>query len=185
MISQRRTRPLATLLAAAALLAGTHSAHANDQDLRATTVPATSCQPASDALSSRVVLSNAAWIFNGTSTGTITFYCPLPINGNTESDASLDNDMSIIRVFYRDTDGMGVGAEVTARLAFRSTGLFAVGAPWSSNSSNVVVDTTAFHPLAHDLSANGLYSFIVTLSRTSTDESPAFTGIDFALPQVP
>jgi hypothetical protein len=179
MTSLHKAGPLATLLTLTALLAGAHSARANDPDLRATTVPAAECQPENDTQDARVTLSGGAWTFNSTSTGTITFYCPLPINGNTEFDAFNDNDMTMIRVLYRDTDGMGAGAEVTARLLFRTPGLFSVGAAWSSNSSNVMVDTTAFHPLVHDLFPSVLYSFFVTLSRTSTVDNPAFFGIDF------
>jgi hypothetical protein len=179
MISLHRAGPLATLLTLTALLAGAHSARANDPDVRATTVPATACQPASSADASRVVLANGAWVFNGTATGTILFYCPLPINGNTEFDAFNDNDMTVSRIFYRDTDGMGAGAEVIVRLLFRTPALFAIGAAWSSNSSAVVVDTTAFHPFAHDMPNVALYSFEVRLSRTSTLDNPAFYGIDF------
>jgi hypothetical protein len=179
MISLHRAGPLATLLATTALLAGAHSAHANDPDLRATTIPAAACQPESDAQAARVVLAGSAWTFSGVNTGTITFYCPLPINGNTEFDASNDNDMTAIHVLYRDTDGMGAGAEVTARLLFRTPSLFSVGAAWSSNASNIMVDTTAFHPLVHDLFPSVLYTFAVTLNRTNVVDNPAFFGIDF------
>jgi hypothetical protein len=185
MHSLLRVGRLATLTAAGLLLAGAHGARANDQDLRATTVPATACQPASSAQAAEVVLANGAWAFTGTNTGTITFYCPLPINGNTVSDATDDNDISAFRVYYRDTDGTGSAAEVTARLIFRTTGVGTIGSTWSSNSSNVMTDTMAFQLVTHDMSASAMYSFLVTLSRTSTTESPAFTGIDFANPQVP
>ena len=179
MISLHRAGRLATLLTVGALLAGAHSARANDPDLRATTVPAAECQPESDTQAARVVLSGGAWTFTGVNTGTITFYCPLPINGNTEFDAFNDNDMTMIRVLYRDTDGMGAASEVTARLLFRTPGLFSVGATWSSNTSNVMVDTTAVHPLPHDLFPSVIYFFIVTLNRTNTVDNPAFFGIDF------
>jgi hypothetical protein len=179
MISLHRTGPLATLLTLTALLAGAHSARANDPDVRATTIPATACQPATSADASRAALANGAWFFNGTAIGTLVFYCPLPINGNTEFDASNDNDMTVSRIFYRDTDGMGGGAEIVVRLLFRTPALSAVGAAWSSNSSAVVVDTTAFHPVAHDMPNVALYSFEVRLTRTSTVENPVFYGIDF------
>lgn len=181
MISRNRAGRLSTLLTFGVLLAGAHEAHANDQDLRATTVPATSCQPASSTQAASVVLVSAAWVFSGNNTGTVTFYCPLPVNGNTESNIGDDNDITTFRVFYRDTDGTGTDAEVTARLLYRTTGLFAASSAWSSNASNVMIDTTDFHPAVHDVSNLALYSFVVTLSRTNTTENPAFTGIDFAL----
>lgn len=185
MLRIRNARTLAAIVAAGALLAGARGVRANDQDLRATTVPATSCQPASHSQAAEVQLSNGAWTFTGANTGTITFYCPLPVNGNTESDATNDNDITAFRVYYRDTDGAGGAAQVTARLVFRTTGLFAVGGVWDSNDSNAVDDTTSFHFVNHDLSASALYSFLVTLSRSNNEQSPAFTGIDFALPPVP
>lgn len=179
MISLHRAGRLATLLTIAALLIGAQSAFANDPDVRATTVPASSCQPATSADASRVALVTGGWVFNGTATGTILFYCPLPINGNSEFDAFNDNDMTVSRIFYRDTDGMGAGAEVVVRLLFRNPAPFGIGAAWSSNSSAVVVDTIAGHPLPHDMPNMALYSFEVRLSRTNAVDNPAFFGIDF------
>jgi hypothetical protein len=180
MTSLHRAGRLATLLTIVAFLAGAQSALANHPDLRATTVPATSCQPATNADASRVSLSNGGWIFNSTSAGTITLYCPLPSNGNTMFDASNANNMTTIRFFYLDPDGMGVGSEIKAQLFFRQPLYAAVGAAWSSNSSNVTTATTAFFPLFHFLQFPALYSFEVRMSRATTDDkSPIFYGIDF------
>jgi hypothetical protein len=176
---------LASLATAVALLAGAQAVHANDQDLIATTVPATSCQPASHSQAAEVVLSNAAWVFSGSNTGTVIFYCPLPVNRFTKSDATDDNDILGFRVYYRDTDGMGTDAEVTARLYYRATGLVPVGAEFTSNDNNETDDTKDYQAVAHDVNEAAMYSFVVTLSRTSTAESPAFTGIDFALEPQP
>lgn len=168
---------LAAIVAAVPLLA-------NDQDVRATTVPATACQPATHAMAALVQISNAAWTFAGNATGTVYLYCPLPINGNTVSGAGDDNDISAYRIYYRDSDGTGAAAEVTTRLLYRrSDGLYSGGAAWSSNSNllDTTTNTVVFHLNAHDMTADGVYSFLVTLRRTNTDASAVFSGIDFAL----
>lgn len=172
---------LAAMVAAVPLLA-------NDQDVRATTVPATACQPASLAVAAKMQISNAAWTFAGGATGTVYLYCPLAINGNTVSDASNDNDISAYRIYYRDSDGTGAAAEVTTRLIYRrSDGLYSGGPTWSSNSNvlDTTTNTTAFHDNPHDMTAAGVYSFLVTLRRTNTDQSAVFSGIDFESPPAP
>ena len=172
---------LAAMVAAVPLLA-------NDQDVRATTVPATACQPASLAFAAKMQISNAAWTFAGASTGTVYLYCPLPINGNTVSDASDDNDISTYRIYYRDSDGTGAAAEVTTRLVYRrSDGLYSGGPQWSSNSNplDTTTNTIDFHDNPHDMTAAGVYSFFVTLKRTNTNDSAAFSGIDFENEPVP
>lgn len=175
-----------TALTAAALLMGAQEARANDQDLKATTVPATSCQPATHAQAAEVVLSNAAWVFSGTNTGTVTFYCPLPLNTFTKSDALDDNDISQYRVYYRDTDGMGIVSEVTVQLMYRSeTGLTLVGSEFTSNDSNETDNTVRPHAVIHDVNPEALYSFAVRLSRIGTAHNPAFAGIDFYVEAIP
>jgi len=174
-------------LAALAALAAAAPLRANDQDVRGTTVPATACQPASTASAEKLQLSNAAWVFASGATGTVYLYCPLAINGNTVSDASDDNDASSYRIYYRDSDGTGGAAEVTTRLVYRrADGLYSGGAEWSSNSNllDTEENTIDFQDNPHDLTANGVYSFFVTIARTNVNESPAFSGIDFAPPPV-
>jgi hypothetical protein len=176
---------LATLITTVALLAGAHGALANDQDLIATTVPATSCQPATHAQAALVGLSNAAWVFTGANTGSVNFYCPLPVNRFTKSDATDDNDILGFRVYYRDTDGMADDAEVEARLALRATSLILLGTAFTSNDSNETNDTMGYRAVSHDVNTAAMYSFIVTMRRDNASEDPAFTGIDFALEPVP
>ncbi|WP_413200555.1 hypothetical protein [Nostoc piscinale] len=161
-------------------------ASANDRDILATTVPATACRPNSDSGDASVVISNGAYVFNGSATGTVTLYCPLPINANTISDLTNDNDISTYRVYYRDTDGIGGASEITTRLVYRdSAGLNGVGSTWSSNVSNMTDNRTQFVNLNHSVGSNRLYSFLVTIQRTNTTQNPAFSGIDFAFPPIP
>lgn len=165
-------------------LSGT--ARASDRDMLATTVPATACEPINSSHANEVELSNAAWVFRGANTGTITFYCPVPRNARTLSDATDDNDISAYRIYYRDSDGTGTAARVTARLVYRrADGLFSAGSTWDSNSLAATGNTTAIKANSHDLRFDALYSFLVTLNRTSTQQDPAFSGIDFTFVPVP
>ncbi|OCQ98811.1 hypothetical protein BCD64_22420 [Nostoc sp. MBR 210] len=155
-------------------------ASANDRDITATTIPATACRPNSDSGDASVVISNGAYVFNGSATGTVTLYCPLPINANTLVDFSNDNDISRYRVYYRDTDGIGTASEIKVNLTYRdANGLTPVGGTWSSNGFNIIDNTTRFVDLIHDVGLDRLYSFVVTMQRTNTTQNPAFSGIDF------
>lgn len=168
------------------LVYGSPIAMATDRDLRATTVPATSCTPLDSTQADMVLLSNAAWVFRGTNTGTVTFYCPLSRNAITLSDATDDNDISAYRVYYRDSDGAGSAARVTTRLIYRrADGLYAAGNTWNSNSQSATGNTTRIVANAHDMNADALYSFLVTLQRTNTQQAPAFSGVDFTFVPVP
>lgn len=187
-----------TLISLLAALSPTNSALANDQDVWTTAVPASSCVPANEWLANKVQLSNGAWVFRGSSTGTVIFYCPLALNAYTVSNFSHDNDISRYRVYYRDSDGGMLGgsggfiapqrSRVTARLTFRrANGMYSAGTLWSSDNTgvNATANTTAIKTNAHDVRANALYAFVATLYRANTSQSPAFSGIDFPFPVVP
>lgn len=161
-------------------------ASANDRDVEATTIPASACRPRNDVEDAAVGLSNGAYVFNGSATGTVILYCPLPINRHTISDMTNDNDISTYRVYYRDTDGMGTGAEIETRLHYRdSNGLHAVGTTWSSNESNMTDNTIRYVNLNHNVGFDRLYFFTVIMRRTNTEQDPAFSGIDFASTPIP
>ncbi len=177
---------LVALVALVASLTFSTDVQANDQDVFSTTVPATACQPLNSTYLSRVTLSNAAWVFRGSATGTVFFYCPLPINAFTKANSSWDNDISSFRVYYRDSDGQGSAARVRARLRFRqANGMYQVGPYWDSNAFNPTGNTTRTMSLNHDMRSNALYSFVVIMYRANTSQDPAFSGIDFPFPQIP
>ena len=157
-------------------------AHASDQDLRATTVPATACQPVGPG-ASLIELSplEPAWRFAPMQNGVAMLYCPLPLNNRTVSMAGDDNDINGAgyRVLYRDSDGGGAMSVVTVRLIFR--GPLATnpvpGSAWSSNTSAQVGDAEDNQAFNHDLQ-NALYSFEVRLLRAAGEDT-IFRGIDF------
>jgi hypothetical protein len=170
----------ASVLAVSAALAAAAPLFANDQDLIATTVPATSCQAANPTSDGKLRLVNGSWVFLPNTSGTAHLWCPLPVNMYTVSDASQDNDIQNYRIFYRDE---GPASQVTVRLGYRDTdGLTWTGPEWVSvDGPGNARDT---HTNMHDVVV-GLYSFLVTLTRTGLQEDPAFSGIDFIVEQDP
>jgi hypothetical protein len=184
--------PAAVFLAS---LISTGNALANDRDLWATTVPASACQPRNETDAGKLLLSNGAWVFTGSETGSIVLYCPLPLNAFTLTDFSNDNDITRYRIYYRDTDGGTAGgngglaipqqAYISTRLVYRrSDGLYSAGNLWHSNVTpiNAVANTTAIMNNVHDVQFDALYSFYVVMYRANTSMSPAFSGIDFPSP---
>jgi len=171
-------RNLLALVAWVVLAAARPGASQTHQDLFATTVPASACQPASPIMSDRLSLVNGAWVLNDGFIGVAQLWCPLPVNAYTVSDDSFHNQMIGYRIFYRDSDG-GLGqSQVTVRLGYRTASGFAWAGPlWISNLPQTG-NTTEFHPTSHDLGAN-LYSFYVTMARTNANVEPVFAGIDF------
>ena len=172
---------------AAAAFGSANTVLANDAPLLATTVPASSCAPVDEAQSDKVRLSNGAWVFSGVHTGTVMFYCPLPLNAMDVNNVLQVNDMTTYRVYYRDSDGGGIlnnRAKVTARLIYRKAdGMYSGGSLWSSRftPNNQTDNSTAIKVNNHTLQANALYSFVVTLYRSESEQKPAFSGIDFPL----
>jgi hypothetical protein len=177
------SKSLIAFTASAALFTFPSAAMANDQDVRATTIPASVCQPSGATGEPPAQIVNGAYIIRGNSTGRLTLYCPLSIDANTISDVSNDNDITRYRVCYRDSDGAGNLAEVRAQLHYRGTvggsPQVAVGVPWSSNTNPSMVNTCVSVPLNHDLGANQAYYFIVTIRQNNTVQEPAFGWIDF------
>ncbi|MEG5035200.1 hypothetical protein [Microcoleus sp. AT3-D2] len=179
------------ITALAALFTFPSAAVANDPDVQATTIPASACRPESDTADASVRMVNGAFIFNTNSTGTVRFFCPLPINRLTVSDSSNDNDLTGYRVYYRDTDGTRNLAEITTHLFYRNSNAgssIPVNAAWSSNSPPPIgtaplVNTSFFFDAPnHQFEAFRLYFFVVTMRRNNTNQDPAFSGIDFVVP---
>lgn len=171
--------------AMAAVFAVPSIASANSPDVAATTIPASACRPENDGTDAKVALSNGAYVFTGNSTGTVKFYCPLPITSNTSSGVGY-NSLSRYNVYYRDTDATGNAAQIMAGLYYRTTSLIAVGPTFSSNAinagENLKDDRIQPVDLNHTFGAFRLYFFGVAMTRDNTSQSPAFSGIDFVYP---
>jgi len=169
------------LLATTVALIGVSGfAAANDKDLIATTIPASSCTPVNSKQAEMVFLQNGSWVFRNGVTGGVGFYCPLPLNAYTVSNNTNDNDMTHFRIYYRDTDGKGTAATLTARLKRKLTnGAQLWGTQWNSNNVNVSGQTAQIHPYLHDLAFSAQYVMNVTMGRNNTTQRPIFTGIDF------
>jgi hypothetical protein len=182
-----KSKLILILTTAVALLSfPSHVSAATDIDTQATTIPASACRPSNDSEDAKVRLSNGAYVFNGSATGTVTFYCPLPINGLSISQPQDQNSIAGYRVYYRDSDGARNSASIKTRLIYRDAqGLKGVGTEWISNSNNVTANTAQYINLPHNLGSFRLYAFLVTLSRSNTNLDPAFSGIDFIPPSIP
>lgn len=177
---------LCGLFTATALTMTAGMALANDRDLRAQTVPASSCHPMDRVSLDRLQITNGAWEFKGTATGTVDLWCPLPLNRNTVSDNSDDNDMTSYRVWYRDSDGTLPAARVLVQLTYRQPNgvMNTVGSQFNSNGFTTPFDAAIVHGVNHQLQVNAMYAFRVRLTRTSTIQQPRFSGISFTLPPI-
>lgn len=152
---------------------------ANDQDLVATTIPASACELSNSNQADMVYLSNGSWMFVGNNTGDVSFSCPLPLNAFTVADNTNSNAMTHFRIWYRDTDATGTATELTARLKRRNpNGSTLFGSLWNSNSVNYGGHTVRTHAYNHSLAASGQYHVYVTMARNDPDERPMFSGID-------
>ena len=169
------------------LIAG--AAGANTPDLAHRTVPASACQPLTSAQAAKVKLHNGGWEFDGNNTGAVSFYCPISLNRFYASGLGQGNQITHLRIYYRDSDGTSVAARVTVGLRYRTaTGQFVNPAnlvsplSFNSNAGGGALDTghtSYIHYYPHDLEWDSLYSFYVTLERSSALQNPAFHGADF------
>lgn len=145
-------------------------------------IPASACAPANPNSQSLVRISNGAYTFVPNSTGQATFYCPLPLD--TDVIPRLPpNTQHTAAVFYRDTDGTGNAAFVLVRLQQRDVnGLQDVSNEFTSSSRSETNNTFACIPFNHNFSSSNLYFFRVIMTRSNTNQDPAFSGIIFANP---
>jgi hypothetical protein len=182
-----RITPSSAFSFALLFLAGT--AGANTADLFHRTVPASACHPLTSAQAVKVKLHNGGWEFDGNNIGTVSFYCPISLNRFFASGLGQGNQISQLRIYYRDSDGTSVAARVTVGLRYRTaTGQFVNPAnfvsplTFNSNAVGGALDTghtSYIHNYAHDLQWDALYSFYVTLERNNVMQNPAFHGVDF------
>lgn len=145
-------------------------------------ISASACEPRLESQRALVRLSGAAWVFDGASTGTVALDCP--VHRQSYSDFNPSSMMQRMRVWYRDPDGTGSQAGVTAFLRKRnvidSVGSV-IGATFDSSDHAITTDTRQGVNLAHNASS-AIYTVRVNMQRASSSvTSPRFTGIDFTV----
>jgi hypothetical protein len=182
----RRRRAAALLLAGllpAALAAGLAPApaRANDRDLRGTTVPPPACH-VTDNYGVPYPAPNGGYFAVYGPARYIRLSCPLPINNVDLSGKTDDNDMSKLRVYYRDGDGYSTEATLTLSLSrqyvadgrIRYEGVCV----WNSDRDGAPTSaaTTDEIPCVHDLGGEGVYWFDL---RLETGTAPGQAGVEF------
>ena len=159
-------------------------ARANDRDLRGTPVPAAACVeyrrtgPVGDPW-------KAGW-FALTGHGLyLQLRCPFPVNNVELSSRSDDNDLTRMRVHYRDSDGFGGGAGVQVVLGrsfVTASGAvqFEAACSWASNAHGTGGASAAksSRACAHDLAADSFYHVDVFLGVVD-GHTAEFVGVDF------
>ena len=122
MSTYSRYRPaglLAGLVPALAASLIPYPIHANDRDLRGTPVPSAACAVGDNNLATPPFAFGGALASGGGALGLsskttgaqfLTLFCPLPVNNVDLSGTTNDNDITKIRVHYKDSDGFGTNA---------------------------------------------------------------------------
>ena len=161
------TTLLATTLVPAAV-------RANDRDIRAITVPPSSCS----LRSGNAFYGSNFWGADG---GEALLQCPLPINNIDLSGTTNDNDISKFRTFYRDSDGSGSTVNIVVTLGYTKItvdGLWSITGVCTFSSSPATIDyTNTTKSCVHDVASGVFYFFQVRLNAVGGNAD--FVGIDF------
>jgi hypothetical protein len=187
MPAMSRNRRTATLLAAGLLatLASLAPALASDRDPRGTPIPAAACVE----FRRSPALTEEAWkagYFEVTGDAKdLELHCPWPVNNVELSGTTDDNDLTSMRVHYKDSDGFGAGAAVQVVLAktfVDASGVTRTQAVcfWQSNAYGTGATTSArsTRACAHDVAAGAFYTLDVLL-QSRTGQTAQFLGVDF------
>ena len=184
MPHRRRTALLlAGLLPALAGLAPA-PVRANDRDPRATPVPAAACVEfeRSANLAANPWMPGSGYFGVAGEGVYVWLRCPLPLNQVDLSGTTNDNDLSKIRVHYRDADGFGQGGLVSVTLERTTTaGATMKVCEWGSNQDGTGATTPARSTKAcpHDLADGAFYVLNVQLRSASIGAFVHFLGVDF------
>lgn len=158
------------------------TAFAVTADLLRHTIPAAACQPYNAATADKLYLSTNGWNFVGGQTGVARLYCSLPLSIFAGDIIFNNNDITTVRVAYRDTDGMLGNARVWTRMYSRTTpGLTNWHKWYDSNSSPITVYTNGWAggTASRDINWYDFQGAYIYMYRANTTEYPVFVGIDF------
>ena len=158
---------------------------ADDRDLQATPVPPAACAEVSRSGFTGGFRTSTGPIFLAGPNTSLRLHCPLPVNNVEVSGAGNDNDLSKLRVHYRDSDGLSTGVSVTVDLV--KAAVTAAGAvegttvcSWNSNQDGTGSTSyaKATKACAHDIAAEAFYYFDVRL-QVGASGFTSFVGISF------
>lgn len=149
-------------------------------------IPAAACQPDNSTNADKLYLASNGWNFVGGQTGGARLYCSLPLSVYVGDFIANNNDISVVRVAYRDTDGRATSARVFARMYSRSTSGVTSWRKWFD--SNSFPGTGYTHGWAGgagwDINWYDFQGAYVYMYRANTTQYPVFVGIDFLSPPV-
>jgi hypothetical protein len=172
-------------LALVAAVLASAAARANDRDLQGTPIPAAACVEFRRSPALTEEAWRAGYFEVSGDAKDLELHCPWPVNNVDLSGATDDNDLSKMRVHYRDSDGFGAGAAVEvilARTIIDAGGRIRTEAVcfWQSNAYGTGATTAAKATRAcvHDLVAGAFYTLDVLL-QSRTGQTAQFLGVDF------
>lgn len=160
--------------------------HAATTEVANHTIPAAACQPNSTSAAAKIYLSSNGWNFLSGQTGTAVLYCSLPLSTFAGYVSGPNNDLTMIRLAYRDTDGQGTAARIYARMFSRTTtGSTLWHQGFNSNTAAATGYTNGWASGGYDFNWYDFQGAYVTMYRANTSQYPVFVGIDFLFPPIP
>lgn len=107
-----------------------------------------------------------------------------PVHTPFEDEDTGPRTLNELRLWYRDSDGLGANANVRAQLQGIDGALgvlppFQQGATLNSSSNNVTAQTTLATPLNGVNMRDAQYFVVITLTRTSLTAIASFRGVSF------
>ena len=144
-------------------------------------IPASACEPYTSS-SDKIQLNTRGWYFKTGQTGYAYLVCPLNLSAYA-GFSGLNNDVSYVRTYYRDPDGVGTAAHVYSRLYSVSwNGVLNYKPSFYSNNNTATGYTVGIKYVGTDLNWDSLNGVFVRMYRANTTQALWFNGIDFVTP---
>lgn len=170
-----------SLIFAGIALAPLAIAHAGDEDNLNERISASACQPRLSSDRAKLAWTGTDWAFASGETGEVVLECP--IFTDWEDDSTGTRELEELRLWYRDSDGTGTDAQITAELRY-------IDPAWGVLSSVLEGDvdsndsaTTTLTQRAVSLGSNTMieaqYFVVVTMTRNDSSETVLFRGVSF------
>ncbi len=170
-----------TLVVLTALTAVSVTSHAANKDRLNERISASACQPRNSADRALITWTGLDWEFKAGEEGTVLLECPVFTPFEDEEEGT--RELSELRLWYRDSDGMSNAARIQASLRFvdGTTGVLASVLEGSvdSNGSSTTTQTTRATSLSNATMSDGQYFVVVTMFRNDTTKTLRFRGVSF------